>query len=173
MENKRNHKIPEIGTKKFNDLASKYFEGKPKEKSSRQLALEWWRKLMDGHKLDLMFEYKITGFTHRDPNTLTGSEIEKIWDKVMNEIKDEISELKQKRLNLAKEIAENSTYGADSKNHPINRKQFFEFNPELFKAYISKFSEEDKVKALNVLVCSISTTDIKFNSLLNQISDYR
>lgn len=54
-----------------------------------------------------------------------------------------------------------------------NQKQFKEFNSELFKAYINKFSNKDKLKLLNVLVGDISTTDIKLNSLLNQISNYK
>ncbi len=33
-----------------------------------------------------------------------------------------------------------------------NTKQFKEFNPELFKAYIDKFSDEDKIKALEVII---------------------
>lgn len=32
-----------------------------------------------------------------------------------------------------------------------NKKQFVEFNEDLFKAYIAKFSEKDKLKMLNVL----------------------
>jgi hypothetical protein len=152
MENKRNHKYPE---ETF---------GFPSEKSSRTLALQWWRKLMDGHKVNLMFEYKITGFTYRDPNTLTGSEIEKIYVKEttdLEEIADSMRKSNEKQLKVAKQIAENSTYGADSKNHPINGKQFVEFNPELFKAYISKFSEEDKLVALRVLYKSFPDSPLK------------
>lgn len=44
---------------------------------------------------------------------------------------------------------------------------------DIVKAFINSLSKEDKMKALNVLVCSISTTDTKFNSLLNQISNYK
>lgn len=33
-----------------------------------------------------------------------------------------------------------------------NTKQFKEFNLELFKAYIDKFSDEDKIKALEVII---------------------
>lgn len=70
-----------------------------------------------------------------------------------------------------------------------NAKQFKEANESLMSAYldkfdnegkmkffkvlIDKFSDEDKIKALNILVCSISTIDNKFNSLLNQISNYK
>ncbi len=35
--------------------------------------------------------------------------------------------------------------------HPSNAKKFIKFNPELFLAYINKFSEEDKVRAFDIL----------------------
>lgn len=53
-----------------------------------------------------------------------------------------------------------------------NQKQYKQFDETLFKAYINKFSNEDKMKALKVLVCDISTTDPKLNTLLNQISNF-
>jgi hypothetical protein len=36
-----------------------------------------------------------------------------------------------------------------------NSKQFKEFNSELFKAYIAKFSDEDKVKAKEIIIQSL------------------
>ena len=37
-----------------------------------------------------------------------------------------------------------------------NKKQFVEFNEDLFKAYIAKFSEEDKKQALKVLCTELN-----------------
>ena len=34
----------------------------------------------------------------------------------------------------------------------LNQKQFKQFDESLFKAYIDKFSDEDKVKALEILI---------------------
>jgi hypothetical protein len=33
--------IPQLGTKEFNDLASTYFGGKPKQETMKQTAVEW------------------------------------------------------------------------------------------------------------------------------------
>lgn len=65
-------------------------------------------------------------------------------------------------------------YNVCSKDYKLatNQKQYKQFDETLFKAYINKFSDEDKLKALKVLVCDISTTDPKLNTLLNQISAF-
>lgn len=45
--------------------------------------------------------------------------------------------------------------------HPSNAKQFKQFDESLFKAYINKFSDEDKVKALEIIYDELNG---KFNS---------
>ena len=37
-----------------------------------------------------------------------------------------------------------------------NKKQFQEFNVDLFKSYINKFSDEDKIKAFEILIQSVT-----------------
>lgn len=179
MENKRNQKLPEMGTKEFNDLASQYFGGKPKEKSTRELALEWWNSLPyfgSGNKLGR------NGLSNKhyqkQSDYLTGREIEEIWknqlpleeresyygmykpnEQFFNSVNDEDTfdtnfgnKANQKQFKVTKQIAENSTYGADSKNHPINRKQFVEFNPELFDSYCMKFKEKDRLQLAEIAI---------------------
>lgn len=53
-----------------------------------------------------------------------------------------------------------------------NQKQFQQFDESLFKAYIDKFSNEDKLKMLAKLSCEISTVNPILNDLLNRISCY-
>jgi predicted Zn-dependent protease len=48
-----------------------------------------------------------------------------------------------------------------------------EFKEDDFKDYINQLKNEDKIKALNILACNIRTTDPNFNSLLNQISNFK
>ena len=80
-------------------------------------------------------EYKLNNFTPANfYNELTGREIEEIWRKETKDGSD-------------REIIEEVF--PDLKP---NQKQFKEFNPELFKAYIDKFSDEDKIKAFNILI---------------------
>ena len=54
-----------------------------------------------------------------------------------------------------------------------NQKQFKTFDESLFKAYINKFSNEDKLLMLSTLACEISTENPILNNLLNQISSYK
>ena len=48
--------------------------------------------------------------------------------------------------------------------HPSNAKQFKEFNPDLFRAYIDKFSDEDKEKCFEILMKNL---DIQKAELIN------
>jgi len=106
---------------------------------TRRQALEWWSKLpkdtRQQSKLNLCWIYFDIG---RNPSSLTGREIEKIWRK--------------EHPNLIKDADELSNLMDDTFESKPNQKQFKEFNPELFKAYINKFSDKDKVKALNILL---------------------
>jgi hypothetical protein len=50
--------IPQIGTKEFNDLASAYFGGKPKEETIKMTAVEWlYEQFLEGrHHTDKEYE---------------------------------------------------------------------------------------------------------------------
>jgi len=45
------------------------------KKSSRELALEWWRELSFDKQKELM----VGQFKHRHPQSLTGREVEILW----------------------------------------------------------------------------------------------
>lgn len=102
---------------------------KTNDTSTRELALEWWYNLE-------LFDHILFAdwYCQRHYKTLTGREIEEIW------VKEVFQKLTPSQANFVEKP---------------NRKQFKEFSPELFKAYIDKFSDEDKVKALDILENSI------------------
>ncbi len=116
------------------DIASAAMMQLPKEKSTRELALEWWNKMDEWDQLWNVAHSNLFPFRHT--NTLTGREIEKVWRKVTNQDAEDGEKL---HAHL---------------NKP-NQKQFKKFNPELFKAYINKFSEEDKKQALQILATEL------------------
>jgi hypothetical protein len=194
MENKRNH----------NDYLNDKIDG-VKQKSTRELALEWWYNLSPYDEQHSLRE-KYYG-EERKTNRLTGREIENIWLKetqlnpttqVVREAMDIVSKdvrapkvvregiikPNQKQFKIGDSVKclnnvvftdgshhyrnskyqvkkENEAYfNVNSKNYVLvsNQKQFKEFNPELFKAYIDKFSDEDKVAALRVMFKAIGIT---------------
>jgi hypothetical protein len=91
-------------------------------KTNRELAIEWWDNLPTWGNPSK--EY-LMGLYYSDDN-VTPERIEEIWRKEVNQITENVF------------------------SKP-NQKQFKEFNPDLFKAYISKFSDEDKLKALKIV----------------------
>lgn len=102
---------------------------KTKETSNRREAIEWWNNLPDSlnngkDKQSYYDTYKANVYTVATKySELTGREIQNIW---------------------AVESELNRTIKP-------NKKQFVEFNKDLFLAYINKFSEEDKVRAFEIL----------------------
>lgn len=138
MENERNQKVME------HDLrVPSYEENKEKEfpqKSTRELALEWWRSLS--------LQKQLSFYKERDIQSLTGREIEEIWRKELFSVEKDIL---------------NSINGQENEFKP-NQKQFNHFSPELFKKYIDKFSDEDKNKAFQLIFDSIN--DDKKHSFL-------
>jgi len=152
MENKRNH-----------------------IKTKTELAGEWFgsKSYLEQHELSDKY------FESRHPSLLTIEQVEQIYHNEVIEpqlqeswqesqvnqkypkpnqkqIADEIIDLVGE--NQFKEIIKES-------NKRVNQKQFKEFNPELFKSYISKFSDEDKVRAMVVLLEN-QKEEYKFNCFL-------
>ena len=124
--------------------------------SIREQALAWWNKLSLEEKFYKVIPWlknQDINVAERHPNTLTGREIEEIWRKETKDGSD-------------REIIE---HVFESKP---NQKQFKQFDESLFKAYIDKFSNEDKLKMLAKLSCEISTVNPILNDLLNRISCY-
>ena len=113
------------------------------EKSTRELALEWWNSLKN-HKLKQSLADDLTLTSgEKAYQSLTGREIEEIWKK---ETGGGLATGGDKVLQIL--------------NSKPNQKQFKKFNPELFKAYIDKFSDEDKMNALKVLFWSLSSENM-------------
>lgn|SRR5574343_587049 len=145
---------------------------KTKETSTREQAMAWWKQLClsceldDTHYvLDNLIRRHI-GF-ERKYHSLTGREIEQIWVKeTQSNITEIVEDLK---IQLDKAIQNSNPLFP---NYKSNQKQFKQFDESLFKAYIDKFSNEDKLKMLAKLSCEISTVNPILNDLLNRISCY-
>lgn len=105
----------------------------------RRKALTWWNNQGQGRQNYLTNTY-IGG--QRFSYSLTGSEIEKIW---------------------LKETAERGITITDISKQ--NQKQFKKFDESLFKAYINKFSDEDKFKCL-ILILNELSEEVQFNAFL-------
>jgi ribosomal protein L37E len=108
-------------------------------KNNRELALEWWNNLPTW---GISSKEYYMGLHYSDDN-VTDERIEEIW-------------IKETKPNYWKNLP-NTMMKAKALNVALNNKakannkQFKEFNPELFKAYINKFSDEDKLKALKIV----------------------
>jgi hypothetical protein len=130
-----------------------------REKSTRELALEWWNNLEIYQKTAIQFKYNPQ---ERQLTSLTGREIEKIWRIETNQDAEDGEKLhahlkpNQKQF-IDKPQSKEIRKALDNK---YNAKQFKEFNPELFQSYISKFSDEDKLKALKVLFWSLKSENM-------------
>jgi hypothetical protein len=138
------------------------------EKSTHELAAEWFssKSYLEQHALSDKY------FESRNPSLLTIEQVEEIWK---NEV--QLKELRNSYHNA--EYIEPKLYNQQEVDRLLdkqaaettaqilknNQKQFKEFNPELFKAYIDKFSEEDKIKAMVVLLEN-QKEEYKFNCFL-------
>ena len=119
------------------------------EKSTRDQALEWWYKLPITKQAVLYEEY--FGADYR--NSFFEDEIEEIWRKETQPIFGDLT-----KSDLQEDLKENFEL------RKLNQKQFKEFNPELFKAYIDKFSDEDKFKIWE-LMFDIIPDDKKWDNI--------
>lgn len=115
------------------------------ETSTREQALAWWNQW----SLTIKDQYSEKHFKMRPAFSLTGREIEEIWRK---ETQNSIDKPQSKEIKKALEIK-------------YNQKQYKQFDESLFKAYISKFSDEDKLKAFICILNELST-EIQFNAFL-------
>ena len=159
MEKERNHELDCPY-----DFTSRCTMGrcdcKLKVKSNRELALEWWNNLPTWGISSKEYYMGV----HYSDDDVTDEKIEEIWKR---KIKPNDWKNLPNTMMKAKAL-----YVGLNNIAKANTKQFKEFNPELFKAYINKFSNEDKIRAISILSCEISTIDSNFNSLLNRISSY-
>jgi hypothetical protein len=105
-------------------------------KSNRELALEWWDSLpVWGNNSREYF----MGTYYSDDN-VTLEKIEQIW-------------LKETQKHTKDSMGTAFVSSIESQNTiKPNQKQFKEFNPELFKQYIDKFSDDNKFNMFLVLL---------------------
>jgi hypothetical protein len=145
MENKRNQKVMEhnLRVPSYEQNKEKEFPGETfgsiSKKSTRELAIEWFssKTYLEQHAFSDKY------FGSRNPSLLTIEQVEEIWKKEFSHHTDEYFSKPNQKEFISFE---------DCKKAKINSKQFKEFNPELFKSYIDKFSDEDKIKALEVII---------------------
>jgi hypothetical protein len=179
MENKRNQKVmehnlrvPSYEQNKKKEFPEETF-GLSSEKSTRELAMEWINSFPNEDKQMLATRYYSRSF-----KSLTGREIEEIWRKETQSqytkeeldgindfkkvIKSNQKQYSQEEVDMLLDQQAARTTAQVLKN---NTKQFKEFNPELFKSYIDKFSDEDKVRAMVVLLEN-QKEEYKFNCFL-------
>ena len=116
--------------------------------STRRLALKWWNDESNLLNRTTLFDRYFSNTATKDKmftvannyKELTGREIEEIYDKEV---------LEPKRQKEWQESQVNCRYTKP------NAKEFKQFDESLFKAYIDKFSDEDKLKALSCLYMEI------------------
>lgn len=103
-----------------------------RKQSNRRQAISWWNNLTFGKQCFIRSKYHPQ---ERSLDSLTGREIEEIWEKEFtNELNGEFEKL-----------------GSSLRIKP-NQKQFVEFNEDLFLSYINKFSDLGKRKAIEMLL---------------------
>jgi hypothetical protein len=143
---------------------SKYPEetyGFASELSTREQAIVWWNNLpVWGNPSKNYY----MGLYYSD-DTVTAERIEKIWRKETQEQQYSIYDSSMKNTEDCGKIT--------VRESKPNQKQFKQFDESLFRAYVDKFSNEDKLQALTILACEISTTNVNLNNLLNRISSYQ
>lgn len=161
--------------------------------TNRELFLNWWNNLDKGNIPKRAILCKIY-FPEKRHIDLTEEEIEEIWrDENLQKddiIKERINDTKFKsgvKVKCLKnvEFADGSRHYKGeiyyiteeteayfyvcSKNYELIEQKFKTFNSDLFKAYVNKFSEEDKLKALGTLALEIDTIDVTLNRILNDL----
>ena len=138
--------------------------------STREQALSYWKFLPSGEKLRLWREYQKTTFTpSNSPDDLTSREIEEIWRKQTKQVGFIGGEslalsvgLKPSQKQYSQEevdrLLDQQTARTTAQILENKKRQFKKFDETLFKAYIDKFSYEQKLKALKVLSKSLKQT---------------
>lgn len=109
----------------------------PIELSTREKALAWWKDLKNENKIK--FSKKYYPYLSGSTTLLNQYEIELIWLKETQEDYSDVAEAAKKLSNTIEELRK------------PNQKQFKQFDESLFKAYIDKFSNEDKIEMFEVL----------------------
>lgn len=122
--------------------------------NTRELALEWWNSIT--YKNAMLSKYN---HHNKDYTTITNSEIEEIW-KLEKPNQKQYSQEEVDEL-LDRQAAE-STHQTIKAMKALNQKQFKTFDKSLFKSYINKFSNEDKLNAFKALTNELPNSNFKY-----------
>lgn len=136
------------------------------KETSRELAIEWWDKLRLTERVVEMNKFGIAPY--RSSDTLTGTEIEKIWKNYLC--------LSAYDTDLKTTKKEDIDFIIKHENHDVlsNKKIFKEFNPELFVSYCNKFQEKDKLTLAEIAIVNCDTISYDdISSIINIIRKYR
>lgn len=132
------------------------------ETSTREQALAWWNSLSD-ISIQMPSKSHLCKVYHGDMRihkSLTGREIEEIWKnevqvKELSNVYHNAEYLKPNQKQYSQEevdrLLDQQAARTTAQVLRSNQKQFKQFDESLFKAYIDKFSDEDKVKAHQIL----------------------
>lgn len=133
-------KAKETSSIEHNLRVPSYENNQEKEfpQSTRNQALAWWKDLKNENKIKLSKKYYpyLSGST----TLLNQYEIELIWLKETQKDYSDVAEAAKKLSNTIEELRK------------PNQKQFKQFDGSLFKSYIDKFSDEDKLKCIEILM---------------------
>lgn len=148
---------------------------KTKETSTREKALAWWNELSQEKQIDLQHIHRSPSRHPLNAIGLTGREIEEIWrkenpiaalpDEMINTDFDGIEE--EHSLPSINESLTKLGIDYNQTAKATNSKVFKQFNESLFKAYIDKFSDEDKIKAFKTFKKQISDMLYKFADIVD------
>ena len=150
---------------------------KTKETSTKEQASKWFasKTYLEQHELSDKY------FESRNPSLLTIEQVEEIWIKENNidedlEIWDNVHKPNQKQYSqeevdelLDRQAAE-ATHQTIKAMKALNQKQFKQFDESLFKSYIDKFSNEDKLKARNIIESTIPS-DLLIEDALKRLEE--
>lgn len=145
--------------------------------STRNQAIAWWNSITYGKKQHLIIE----NLGHKRALTnLTGRELEEIYNKEVQEDYLDVAEAAKKLSNTVEELRKPNqkqlpkelegvvprivTIEEKIKTVKANAKEFKQLDESLFKAYIFKFSDEDKEKCFEILMRNL---DIQKAELIN------
>jgi hypothetical protein len=127
-----------------------------------EAALQWWDTLGLFERVHTMNQFGID--SHRSTDSLTRREIELIW-------KNELC-LSAYGVPMWQVDDDDVAFIIKEKNHKVPTITENVFDESKFKEYISKFSNDDKLRMLSILSCEISTVNPILNDLLNRVSSY-
>lgn len=157
-----------------NSKKDKYSSNKPI--LTMPQALSWWNQLTFEDKFYRVISWlksQNRDTTERHPDDLTNIEILEIWKNQLSLEERESyygiykSNEKQYSQEEVDELLNQQAAKTTAQVLKSNQKQFKQFDESLFKAYIDKFSDEDKLKAFQILAKELYSINYRKGSVDN------